>query len=375
MFKTIFSQTLTDLGELEGDYRAFNLKNDISQSTLTISIVAVSVLGALGTDAVVFKDRQDLFTLLVFARVAFALVCMATIWAVRRTKRVKSFDLLHLVWTLFVIISIILFKLTRPVNYLTSSFDVIVPLAIYLLSPLKIKYNSIFALGFSIATLYVDSIFGVGLAPMHFQVAIAAQLIVHALGIGSAFQIQTYRRKSFKAYIQEKDAKEMAAYLSNIDPLTQGLTRQHFLNIARSEFLRYTRYHRPLSALVIDADHFKSVNDTYGHHAGDVVLKSLSLVAIEQKRVQDTFGRLGGEEFGLLLPETNLEQARVVAERIQKTWEQTPSNMDSEMIHSTVSIGVAETIPTDESFEDLLRRADRMLYKAKERGRNQVAAE
>ena len=375
MFKTIFSQALIDLGELEGDYRAFHLKNDIAQSTLTISIVAVSVLGALGTDAVFFKDRRDLFMLMVCARVIFALVCFAAIWAIRRTKRVKTFDLLYMGWTFFIIISIILFKLTRPVNYLTSSFDVIVPLAIYLLSPLKIKYNSIFALGFSIATLYVDFAFGSGLDPMHFNVAVAAQLIVHALGLGSAFQIQTYRRRSFKAYIQEKDAKEVAAYLSNIDPLTHSLTRRHFFSIAGSEFLRYTRYHRPLSVLVIDADYFKNINDTYGHHAGDIVLKSLSLVALEQKRVQDTFGRLGGEEFGLLLPETNLEQARIVAERIQKTWEQTPSNMDGNMIHSTVSIGAAETMPTDKSFDDLLRRADRMLYKAKERGRNQVAVE
>ncbi len=375
MFKTIFSQALTDLGELEGDYRASHLKNDIAQSTLTISIVAVSILGALGTDAVFFKGRQDLFTLMVCARVSFALICFATVWAIQRTKRVKSFDLLHVGWTLFVIISIILFKLTRPVNYLTSSFDVIVPLAIYLLSPLKIKHNSIFALCFSIATLYVDFAFGTGLDPMHFNVAIAAQLLVHALGLGSAFQIQTHRRQSFRAYIQEKDAKEVAAYLSNIDPLTQSLTRRHFFSIAGSEFLRYTRYHRPLSVLVIDADHFKNVNDTYGHHAGDIVLKSLALVALEQKRVQDTFGRLGGEEFGLLLPETNLEQARIVAERIQMTWDKTPSNMDGELIHSTISIGVAETIPADKSFDDLLRRADRMLYKAKERGRNQVAVE
>jgi len=375
MFKTIFSQALTDLGELEGDYRVFHLKNDIAQSTLTIGIVAVSVLGALGTDAVLFKDRPDLFMLMICARIIFTLVCIAAIWVIRKTKRVKNFDLLHIGWTLFVIISIILFKLTRPVDYLTSSFDVIVPLAIYLLSPLKIKNNFMFALGFSITTIYIDFAFGIGLAPMHFNVAIAAQLIVHALGLGSAFQIQTYRRRSFKAYIQEKDAKEVAAYLSNIDPLTHSLTRRHFFNIAGSEFMRYTRYRRPLSVLVIDADHFKNVNDTYGHHAGDVVLKSLSLVAMEKKRAQDTFGRLGGEEFGLLLPETNLEQARIVAERIQKTWEQTPSNMDSEMIYSTISIGVAETIPTDKSFDDLLRRADRMLYKAKERGRNQVAAE
>ena len=84
--------------------------------------------------------------------------------------------------------------------------------------------------------------------------------------------------------------------------------------------------------LVLDADHFKNINDTYGHHAGDVVLKSLCLVVLEQKRAQDTFGRLGGEEFGSLLPETNLEQACVVAQRIQKTWEQTPTNMDGELI-------------------------------------------
>jgi diguanylate cyclase (GGDEF)-like protein len=96
---------------------------------------------------------------------------------------------------------------------------------------------------------------------------------------------------------------------------------------------------------------------------------------MEQKRAQDTFGRLGGEEFGLLLPETDLSQAIVVAERIQKAWEQTPCIVDGRLIHSTVSIGVAEAISTDKSFEDVLRRADRMMYKAKEAGRNRVMAE
>ena len=126
---------------------------------------------------------------------------------------------------------------------------------------------------------------------------------------------------------------------------------------------------------MIDADRFKNINDSYGHHAGDIVLRSLSLVALEQKRAQDTFGRLGGEEFGLILPETTLAQAKVVAERIQKTWENSPVNLDGEMIHSTVSIGVAEANPDDRSFDDILRRADRMMYKAKEAGRNQVVAE
>jgi len=175
--------------------------------------------------------------------------------------------------------------------------------------------------------------------------------------------------------MDEKDAKEMVAYMANIDPLTKSLTRRHFFGIAQSEFLRFSRYHRPLSALILDTDDFKNINDTYGHHAGDLVLRSFSLVAIEQKRVPDTFGRLGGEEFGLLLPETNLEQARVVAERIQKTWEKSPVSLDGVPIHSTVSIGVVEAGAEDKSFEDLLRRADQMMYKAKGRGKNQVAAE
>ena len=127
--------------------------------------------------------------------------------------------------------------------------------------------------------------------------------------------------------------------------------------------------------LVLDADHFKNINDTYGHYAGDLVLRSLSLVILEQKRAQDTFGRLGGEEFALLLPETNLQQAKVVAERVQKVWAGTPCNVDGQIIHSTVSIGVAEANEQDTSFEDVLRRADRMMYKAKEAGRNRVVAE
>jgi diguanylate cyclase (GGDEF)-like protein len=127
--------------------------------------------------------------------------------------------------------------------------------------------------------------------------------------------------------------------------------------------------------LVIDADSFKEINDTHGHHAGDIVLRSLSLVALEQKRAQDTFGRLGGEEFGLILPETGLEQAKIVADRIQTVWAKTPSIMDGMLIHSTVSVGVAEAGVDDKTFDDVLRRADLRMYKAKEQGRNQVVSE
>ena len=375
MFRGFFSQILIDLGELEGDYRVFHLKNDIAQIILSFSIASISMLGTLGTDALLFMGRPDLFMKMACYRAGFILVSLVIMFAISKTTKVRIFDRLVLGWISFAVLSILLFNFTRPANYLTTAFDIIVPFAIYALSPLKLSQNIMLAFAYSVGTLYIDHVFKIGVDPLTLSAATAAQFVVHALGLGSTLQIQSYRRKSFKAYMDEKDAKEMVAYMVNIDTLTKSLTRRHFFNMAQSEFQRFTRYRRPLSALVLDIDLFKNVNDTYGHHAGDIVLRSFSLVAIEQKRVQDTFGRLGGEEFGLLLPETNLEQARVVAERIQKTWEKSPVNMDGVPIRSTVSIGVAEADEEDKSFEDLMRRADLMMYKAKERGKNQVAAE
>lgn len=375
MFKNLSSQILTDLQDLEGDYRVFNLPIDKAQGILSLIIAGISVFGMLGVDYRLFGNRPDLFMWLVFYRGGFILFTALMIYAIIRTGKVRVFDRLILVWLSVTILFLLFFNFTRPADYLNTPFDVIVVLAIYVLSPLRFSRNSLLALVFTAGTLYIDYFLKTGVDPIDLNMAVSAQIIVHILGAGSSLQLQSYRRKSFKVFMDEKDAREMVAYLANIDPLTKSLTRRHFFNIAESEFQRFKRYHRALSVLVLDADNFKNINDTHGHHAGDVVLRSLSLAAMEQKRAQDTFGRLGGEEFGLLMPETTLEQARVVAERIQKIWGQSPVNLDGELIPSTVSIGVAEADSTDESFDQILRRADQMLYKAKEAGRNRVVSE
>jgi diguanylate cyclase (GGDEF)-like protein len=370
MLKRFRSRFLVDLGEMEGDYRVFHLKDDVAQSTLYISVAILGVLSMIRTDVLLYQSDPNLSVVLMIYRGAYVLISLLIIALIRKTSKVRIYDRLMLGWLSFTVLSILLFNFARPGNSFNATYDVIIPFAVYILSPLKILHTIGLALGFSAGTLFFDFFYG----SAAFNTAIAAQIIVHILGLASGLQIQSYRRRSFKAYMKEKDAKEMVAYLANIDSLTKSLTRRQFFNIAESEFLRFSRYRRNLSVLVLDADYFKNINDTYGHYAGDLVLRSLSLVVLEQKRAQDTFGRLGGEEFGLLLPETNLEQAKVVAERVQKTWAQTPCNVDSHLIYSTVSIGVAEANPGDKMFEDVLRRADRMMYKAKESGRNKVAA-
>lgn len=375
LFNRFFGDILTDLGPLEGDYRFSQLQSDISQSILYMVIVAIGNLSLLLVDFKMFQGAASLMGGMVIFRVGYLIVTALFGFFLNRTTRVRVFDRLVFSWILLTVFYIVLISFTRPANYVSVSFDIIVPFAIYVLSPLRVRQIIGLALGFSVVSLYTAFFYKTGVDPVILSVTAAAQVIVHALGLIACLQTQTYRRKSYQAYIDEKDAKEMVAYLANIDPLTKSLTRRQFMNIAESEFRRFQRYHRPLSILILDADGFKQINDTYGHHAGDLVLRSLSLVAMEQKRAQDTFGRLGGEEFGLLMPETTLANAIVVADRICKVWEASPVNLDGELIHSTISIGVAEAASTDQSLEDLLRRADRMLYKAKDAGRNRVVSE
>lgn len=372
MFRKLFSHVLMDLGDLEGDYRVFNLSSDKMQSLVTMGVAGAAILAMLGADNILLREHPDLLKWMLFYRVGFALFTLIVMFFVARASKVRVFDRLILGWIVCALAFLWLFNYTRPGNYLTTAFDIITLFAIYTFSPLSFRSTVLLAVAFSLGTLYVDYFVKVGVDDLLLAVALGSQVVVHLLGLGLGMQLHSYRRRSFKAYMEEKDAREMVAYLANIDPLTKSLTRRHFFNIAESEFKRYTRYHRPLSVLVMDADLFKLINDTYGHHAGDIVLRSLSLVALEQKRAQDTFGRLGGEEFSLILPETTLEQAQVVAERIRKVWEESPSNLDGRLIHSTVSIGAAEAKPDDTSFDDILRRADLMMYKAKEHGRNRV---
>ena len=153
------------------------------------------------------------------------------------------------------------------------------------------------------------------------------------------------------------------------DQLTKIDNRRILLEKLDDENNRFYRYHRPYSIVMIDIDHFKRINDTYGHLTGDEILSSLSKLIKDNIRQSDTFGRYGGEEFILLLPETTLEQAVAVAENLRETVEN-HNFMESESI--TISIGVADVIAELKNIEGLIEKADENLYRAKESGRNRV---
>ena len=188
----------------------------------------------------------------------------------------------------------------------------------------------------------------------------------------NAMMHQEIQERQKSAQELQKYANQLE-YLARTDELTQAFNRRHFLQELEKEVDRSKRYKRPLSVLVLDLDYFKDVNDTYGHASGDAVLQALSAACSSILRTEDVFARMGGEEFGILFPETGLEEAVQVAERIRKLVQHLKVTAENgATIRFTASLGVTSLQEDDQSLESLLQRADRALYAAKESGRNRV---
>lgn len=175
--------------------------------------------------------------------------------------------------------------------------------------------------------------------------------------------------------ITEQKEREDALYRSATrDSLTGVFSRGHFIEMANMEIDRARRFAEPLSVAMFDIDHFKAINDTYGHAAGDKVIVALTQSIAGYIRKIDFVGRLGGEEFALLLPRANKEPALEVAQRLRLIVSEQAVDIGEAEVNFTVSVGVAALRPTTRDLPDLLRNADAALYKAKREGRNRAEA-
>ena len=172
-----------------------------------------------------------------------------------------------------------------------------------------------------------------------------------------------------KVIVDELELRQIATS----DALTGALSRRAWMEEAASELTRSERYQRPLSILIMDIDHFKTVNDTYGHLVGDIVIKRLAELAMAQIRETDALGRFGGEEFVVLMPETALKDSMKLAERLRKCFSESEIHKLNGA-RCSISIGVTERAKGEIVLEPLLDRADKALYKAKNAGRNRCVS-
>jgi len=158
--------------------------------------------------------------------------------------------------------------------------------------------------------------------------------------------------------------------LAHTDELTQLPNRRHFQDILESEIARANRYNMPISIAYMDLDHFKKINDTHGHKAGDIVLQNVTGMLAKNLRNVDSMGRIGGEEFCICLPSIDAKNALGPCERYRLLIENLSIATDSQSLNVTASFGLTSLIPGEDDANSLMMRADKALYRAKENGRN-----
>jgi diguanylate cyclase (GGDEF)-like protein len=192
------------------------------------------------------------------------------------------------------------------------------------------------------------------------------------IAVGDRLSIGTHILKLVAMDPLERAFHETLLDQSTRDPLTGLGNRGATLTELQSRFDLSRRHARPISVIMCDLDHFKQINDQHGHGAGDIVLAEFGERVRQNLRGTDLAGRIGGEEFLLVLPETEVEGALLLAERLRVSLSDTPHLLPEGPIQVTCSLGVAQRISEDREAGALLGRADEALYAAKRQGRNQV---
>jgi len=193
--------------------------------------------------------------------------------------------------------------------------------------------------------------------------------------IAKPFYIPAVKAR-IRSHLEQKKKRDLLIKLASVDPLTGIPNRRHFTDVFEVEWRRAKRGGTAISLMLLDVDYFKQYNDTYGHSAGDECLKRIAQSLHHSlRRPGDCAARIGGEEFAILLPETDALGAAIIADRIRHDVEALgiPHSAAGELGRVTISAGVATCTPTEEiERQALLNAADEMLYQAKERGRNRV---
>lgn len=257
-------------------------------------------------------------------------------------------------------------------------------LSVYVFVPNRLKLTNLVA-AVGIAMVLVNILFAGATVTDVIMVSMALLWPV-IIGYAAAHRMNTDSRKAFSALLAAEDANRALAeeitqrkaleielqHQALTDPLTGLSNRRQYELLFYRELGKHKRYGTPLVLGMIDLDHFKRINDEHGHEFGDQVLKTVGEALREPLRSSDILGRFGGEEFILILPETNIEQASAIAERMRQALCSMAIVKDGETFRITATFAITEVCDTDQKISDIIRRADEALYQGKHAGRDRV---
>jgi diguanylate cyclase (GGDEF)-like protein len=358
--------------ENEIDYRQHFLQADIRLSIQVILVWLLAVLIFIPVDYTSLGFTREFFTFLA-ARLIFIICILVIVYGFRKTTKPRQFDILiGFVLLLGVAFSFFGHIINDQDCISQLILDVLIIITIYAIFPGPLSIKVIASLLLSAKTILSLFDHEQLLANSEISIIIGI-LMINLIGYYSWSAISNFRHQQFAKHVELKQARKDAEYLARIDPLTEINNRRAFMELGQEEFSRSNRYKHLLSLVLIDIDNFKSINDKYGHQAGDQMLKDFTKTISRQIREQDILGRIGGDEFGLLLPETDLEEAQAITTRLYEIFRQKVFSFQKTKISISFSAGVATLQPSDRSFEQLLKHSDQNLYHAKDsiNGRNE----
>jgi diguanylate cyclase (GGDEF)-like protein len=359
--------------EQEQRYRAYYLASDIRHTIYGVLLVLIPVLLFAYTDYLLFGFASAFYYLTV-VRLTFLLVCVVFILALRNVKDATSYD-----WLIFSLAILgtsfnFMIQTARPAWFVQGYvLDIVFIFCFYMVVQCRLLLRTVAALAFTMAGVILILMFRQPLNPLVANVIFFTYFAGNVAGLLVSVNLTRQRRGQFKILEEEMCLRADVARLAELDELTGLYNRRKFLELTEKEAEKCKRYQRPFSFMMLDLDHFKTVNDTYGHQAGDTVLRSFADVVKGQIRNVDVIGRLGGEEFGIVLVETRLDAARVVAERIRQAVAGSHLHFtEKDSVAITVSIGLTEAADSDCVVDHIMSKADTALYKVKGAGRDHV---
>lgn len=359
------------LGNLTEGYHRHHLNADIRQSIAIGSLWLIPSTLFIITDYLHYASHP-LFMQLLSLRMLFIVVLLVGFLILRKCQTYSAYSWLTFALVSFALANVLWVRMMRmTINPYYVGLDYIILLSIYLLIPNTMLLRTLPCLLFSLFNLISYHSMGLALTKTDLSILLISHLFANCLGIIASSQFYTFRSQQYETQARAQELRKDLIQNALLDELTGVANRRHFFHSAEEEFERFHRYKHPFSLLMLDLDHFKRINDQFGHPIGDKVLKDLSIVVDRCKRDTDLFGRLGGEEFALLLPETGLSGATDIAVRLRRACHgiRIPGAADKRI---TISIGATQARLDDADFDDVLSRADAALYRAKNNGRDRV---
>jgi diguanylate cyclase (GGDEF)-like protein len=374
--------------ELEERFRGETLARDKTQIVVVLVVTLGLLVGFIALDLQLYNNYDLRITIV--SRSITAVASLAAIWMIKRKSDTRSIDRITFMWMLVNICHLLIVNAVRPTDYIpVVVWDLLTIYGIYFFVTIPFHFLLLSAFLLTGGSIAVWLAVRIPFAGTYDTLAIlTAYLVSNGYGIYISKRMNQSRRQQFVLLLQEKRSRkdlsertielektqEELEELAMTDPLTGIYNRRYFMSKVSEELARTKRYGHPLSLMVLDVDHLKDINDTYGHEVGDEVLKSFAKHCLLNLRSTDHLARMGGDEFIALLIQTDQDEAQVIAERFRESIAEMELEFNNIAIQTSVSIGLITSRDGELSVEELLKGADEALYKAKERGRNQIVS-